>query len=99
MRAGNDVRDQGLFASAGPSLGVLVFLVGAACLVAALVHPLAFLALPAGIGAVVLTVWCAVRFRNYASGTFDELFGVGIAVALVGDVLAIVGGILALTRR
>jgi hypothetical protein len=94
------VRDNGLFASrGGPSLGVALFIVGAACLVAALVRPVAFLALPGGIGAVVLAIWYAVRLRSFSSGTFDDVVGVGAVVAVIGGVVAVVGGILALTRR
>jgi hypothetical protein len=94
------VRDSGLFASrGGPSLGVLVLLLGAACLVAALVRPVAFLALPAGIGAVVLAVWWTIRFRSFSNGTFDDLFGIGTVLVVIGGVAAIVGGILTLTGR
>lgn len=94
------VRDQGLFASrGGPSLGVALFIVGAVCLVAALVRPVAFLALPGGIGAVVLAIWYAVRLRSFSSSTFGDIVGVGTVVAIVGGVVAVIGGILALTRR
>jgi hypothetical protein len=94
------VRDNGLFASrGGPSLGVLVFLLGAGCLIAALVRPVRVLALPAGIGSVVLAIWYALRLRSFASGTFDDIFGVGTVVALIGGVVAIIGGILAVARR
>ena len=59
------VRDNGLFVSrGGPSLGILVFLVGAACLVAALVRSASFLALPAGIGAVGAGVWYVIRLQS-----------------------------------
>jgi hypothetical protein len=93
------VRDSGLFSSrAGPSLGVLVFLLGAACVVAALVRPLAFLAAPAGIASVVLAIWYSLRLRNF-SGALGDYFGPGTAVVAIGGVVAIVGGILALAKR
>jgi hypothetical protein len=93
------VRDQGLFASrGGPSLGVALFIIGAVCLVAALVRPVAFLALPGGIGAVVLAIWYAVRLRSFSNSTFGDIVGVGTVVAIVGGVVAVIGGILALTR-
>jgi hypothetical protein len=94
------VRDNGLFVSrGGPSLGVLVFLVGAACLVAALVRPVSFLALPAGIGAVGLAVWYVVRLQSYTGSTFRDLVGVGAFVAIVGGLVAVLGGVLTLVRR
>jgi hypothetical protein len=94
------VRDNGLFASrGGPSLGVALFIVGAVCLVAAMVRPVAFLALPGGIGAVVLAIWYAVRLRSFSGSTFGDIVGVGTVVAIVGGVVAVIGGILALTRR
>jgi hypothetical protein len=93
-------RNSGLFVSrTGPSLGVLVFLLGAACMVAALVRPVRILTLPAGAGALVVAVWYALRLRNYASSTFRDLLGVGTVVAVVGGLIAIVGGTLTLARR
>jgi len=94
------VRDSGLFINrAGPSLGLLVFLVGATCLVAALVSPVAFLALPAGIGALGVGVWYVLRLRSYTASTFRDLIGVGAFVAIVGGLVAVLGGILTLVRR
>jgi len=94
------VRDSGLFVNrAGPSLGLLVFFVGAACLVAALVRPAAFLALPGGIGALGVGVWYVVRLRSHTGGTFRDLVGVGAFVAIIGGLVAVLGGILTLVRR
>ena len=94
------VRNRGLFLSrTGPSLGVLVFLLGAACLVAALVGPVRLLALPGGAGVLVVAIWYAIRLRSYGSGSLRDLLGVGTVVALIGGVTAIVGGILSLSRR
>ena len=94
------VRNRGLFISrTGPSLGVLVFVLGAACLVGALVGPVRLLALPGGAGALVVAVWFAIRLRNFGSGSLRDLLGVGTVVALIGGVIATVGGILTLARR
>ena len=88
------VRNRGLFLSrTGPSLGVLVFLLGAACIVAAFVGPVRFLALPGGAGVLV------IRLRSYGSGSLRDLLGIGTVVALIGGVTAIVGGFLSLSRR
>jgi hypothetical protein len=73
--------------------------VGAACLVAAFVRPVSFLALPAGIGAVALAVWYVVRVQSYTGSTFRDLVGVGAFVAIVGGLVAVLGGILTLVRR
>lgn len=92
--------NRGLFESRrGPSLGLLIFFIGVVCLVAALVRPARFLALPAGIGSITLAVWYAVRLRNDTGSTFRDLLGAGVIVAAAGGVAAIVGGILAVTRR
>jgi hypothetical protein len=94
------VRDNGLFAPrGGPSLGLLVFVLGAGCLIAALVRPVGVLALPAGLGSVAIAIWYALRLRSFASGRFDDIFGVGTAVALIGGVVAIIGGILTVAKR
>jgi hypothetical protein len=94
------VRDSGLFASrGGPSLGVLVFLLGAACLVAALIRPVSFLALPAGIGGVGVGVWYVIRLQSSTGSTFRNLVGVGAFVAIIGGLIAVLGGILTLVRR
>jgi len=94
------VHNRGLFVSrTGPSLGVLVFLLGAVCLVAALVRPVRLLALPGGAGVLVVAVWYAIRLRGFGSGSLRDLLGVGTVVALIGGVTAIVGGFLLLSHR
>lgn len=93
-------RDSGLFVSrGGPSLGLLLFLVGAVRLVAALARPMALLSLPAGIGAVGIAAWYVIRLRSYTGSTFRDLVGVGAFLAIVGGLVTILGRILTLVRR
>jgi hypothetical protein len=94
------VRDNGLFASrGGPSLGLLVLVLGAGCLIAALVRPVGVLALPAGLGSVAIAIWYTLRLRDFAGGRFDDIFGVGTVVAVIGGVVAIIGGVLTVAKR
>ena len=93
-------RNRGLFESrSGPSLGLVIFVIGVVCVMAALVRPVGFLALLAGVGSTAFAIWYVVRLRDFADSTFRDLVGVGALVAAVGGVAAIVGGILTLSRR
>jgi hypothetical protein len=99
------VRERAFADRGGPALGVLVFLLGVVCLIAALVRPIRVLALPAGAGALVLAAWYAWRLRDFLDGFggfgpgFGDAIGAGTIVTGLGGVVALIGGILALTSR
>jgi hypothetical protein len=97
-------RDSGLFFDReGPAIGWLILVVGIVCIVAALVRPVSFLALPGGLAALGLAAWYALRLRDLTKGGFGpgfgDVLGLGAVVAALGGVAAAVGGILSLTSR
>jgi hypothetical protein len=100
------LRDTGLFqGTGGPSIGVFVVLLAVVCLVAALVRPVGALAVPAGLGALALSIWYALRLRHFLEPGgeffpgFGETLGPGVIALGIGGVLAIVGGVVSLTSR
>lgn len=99
-------RDSGLFASrSGPAIGWLIALVGLGCIVAALVRPVSFLALPGGLAALGLAAWYALRLRHFVDPFgdfgpgFGDALGLGAVVVALGGVAAAVGGILSIRSR
>ena len=100
------LRDSGFIANrSGPTIGWLVLLLGIACIVAALTRAIAMLSLPAGVAALALAVWYALRLRNFVDNfggfgpSFGEALGVGTIVVGIGGIVAAVGGVLSLTKR
>jgi hypothetical protein len=100
------LRDSGLFrGTGGPSVGVFVVILAIVCLVAAFARPVNVLALPAGLGALALAVWFALRLRHFLDPGnefvpgFGETLGPGVITLGLGGALAIAGGILSLTTR
>jgi hypothetical protein len=89
----------------GPTIGWLVAILGVVCIVAALTRVVAFLALPAGVGALALAVWYALRLRDLVQNfrgfgpSFGDALGFGSIVVGIGGIVAAVGGILSLTTR
>ena len=100
------LRDSGLsFGTGGPALGVFVFVLAIVCLVAALARPVSLLALPAGLGALALAVWFALRLRHFLDPgseffpSFRDTLGPGVIMLGLGGALAIAGGLVSLTTR
>jgi hypothetical protein len=93
--------------AAGINLGVLTFVIAAVCIVGALVAPVRWLMLVGGIVAVGIAVDFLWQM-NLLAGDLEDNFGIDAGVfdlagfapviALVGGVVAIVGGALAFRR-
>jgi hypothetical protein len=93
--------------SAGLNLGVLTFLVAVVCIVGALLAPVRWLLLVGGVIAVVIAVDFLWQM-NLITDDFEDSLGVEVGlfdiagfaplIALVGGIVAIVGGAMALRR-
>jgi len=99
-------RDSGFAVNrGGPTIGWLVAIVGVVCIVAALTRVIAMLALPAGVAALALAVWYALRLRNLVDNfggfgpSFGDALGLGVIVVGLGGIVAAIGGILSLAAR
>lgn len=99
-------RDSGFVVNrGGPTIGWLVLLLGIASIVTALTRAITMLAMPAGVAALALAVWYALRLRNFVDNfggfgpSFGDALGFGVIVVAIGGIVAAVGGVLSLTMR